>query len=362
MARLLHTTGTASQAIFQTADEPSVTGKWLSALLWFVLLIVTSWHLQASTLAQPDADASGTGADLSVVSPAAGDLNLTLAKATLPEFTIRRTVPEVRLQFTVADDHGRDLKPISSDDLQIFDNRTAVARIRDFSRTEGLPLEVGILLDVSDSVDKNAQRERQVATYFLNRVVRSSTDRVVLMAFSNEVTLLQQSTGDRDVLNRALAKVPQRGYLTYLYDSVYRVCVDRFTPLQADKPSQRILLLISDGEDTGSLHPLADVISAAQRSDIQVYAVSVHPSRQSPPGDKVLKQLADSTGGQLYVVSTEKDFPALFSSMERQLRTQYFVSFQPADLTPGFHTVRIELAGGGKAEVHSRRGYYFDIH
>ena len=69
---------------------------------------------------------------------------------------------------------------------------------------------------------------------------------------------------------------------------------------------------------------------------------------QSPPGDKVLKQLAESTGGQLYVVSTEKDFPLLFSATEQQLRTQYFVSFRPVDLTPGFHTVKIQLAGGGE--------------
>ena len=128
------------------------------------------------------------------------------------------------------------MKPISSDDLQIFDNRLAVPRIRDFSRTEGIPLEIGILLDVSDSVEKNAQRERQVTRYFLDRVVRSSADRVALMAFSNDVTLVQQSTGDRDVLSRALAKIPQRGHLTYLYDSVYRVCVDRFTPLEAENP------------------------------------------------------------------------------------------------------------------------------
>jgi hypothetical protein len=76
----------------------------------------------------------------------------------------------------------------------------------------------------------------------------------------------------------------------------------------------------------------------------------------------VLKQLADSTGGQSYVVWTEKDFPLLFSTMERLLRTQYFVSFQPVDLTPGFHTVQIQLAGGGNVQVRSRRGYYFDTH
>jgi Ca-activated chloride channel homolog len=361
MARWLHTTTIASQGIVPAADDPNVTGKWFSTLAWMVLLTVASWMAEASALALPDANASGIGAAPSL-SLGANDLNLTIAKAALPEFTIRRTVPEVRLQFTVVDEHGRDLKPISSDDLQIFDNRMAVARIRDFSRTENVPLEIGILLDVSDSVEKNAQRERQVTQYFLDRVVRSSTDRVALMAFSNEVTLVQESTEARDVLIGALARLPQRGYLTYLYDSLYRVCSDRFTPLQTGKPVQRILLLISDGEDTGSLHPLADAISVAQRSDIQIYAVSVHPSRQSPAGDKVLKQLADSTGGQSYVVWTEKDFPLLFSTMERLLRTQYFVSFQPVDLTPGFHTVQIQLAGGGNVQVRSRRGYYFDTH
>ena len=325
-----------------------------------MLLTVTPCNATASALALPEANAPGIGADISAVSLAASDLNLTIAKTTLPEFTIRRTVPEVRLQFTVADEHGRDLNPISSDNLQIFDNRVAVAQIREFSRTENVPLEVGILLDVSDSFEKNAQRERQVTQYFLDRVVRSSSDRVALMAFSDDVTLVQPSTGERDVLLRALAQIRQRSYLTYLFDSVYRVCIDRFTPSQPDKPVQRILLLISDGDDTGSLHPLADAISAAQHSDIQIYSVSVHPPRHSAPGDKVLKQLADLTGGQMFVVSTEKDFPPLFSSLEQKLHTQYYVSFQPVDLSPGFHSVQIQVAGSGQVRVHSRPGYFFD--
>ena len=298
--------------------------------------------------------------DLPAVSLATGDLTLTTAKSVWPEYTIRTTVPEVRLQFTVSDEHGRVLKAISSEDLQIIDNRLAIPRIRDFSRTEDLPLEVGILLDVSDSVAKIAQRQQQVAQLFLSRIARPATDHVALMAFSSELTVWQRSTAELDMLNRALRRIPQRGYTTYVYDSVYHACVDHFAPPPSDRPAQRILLLISDGEDTGSLRALADAISAAQRSEIQIYAVSVHPARQAPRGDKVLRQLADSTGGQMYVVWTEKDFPALISSMEQQLRTQYFVSFQPVDQTPGFHTVQIHLAGGGKLQVRSRRGYFFD--
>ena len=326
-----------------------------------LLLVLTTWNTAAyAAEALPEATAPSGVVDRPGASVSAGDLNLIIAKATLPGFTIRRTVPEVRLQFTVADAQGRLLKSIASADLRILDNRVTVPRIRDFSRLEDLPLQVGILLDVSDSVEKTALRERQATQFFLNHIVRPETDRVALMAFSNEMNLWQRSTGDRNALNRALANISQRGFITNLYDSVYRACLEQFWPLQDGGPAQRILVLISDGEDTGSLHTMTDAISAAQRREVQIYALSVHKARLSAPGDGVLKQLAESTGGQLYVAATEKDFPALFTAMEQHMRTQYAVSFQPADQTPGFHTVQIEMAGGPKLRVHARNGYFLD--
>ena len=326
-----------------------------------LMLVLITWNTLAyAAEALPEAIASSGVVDRPSASVSAGDLNLTIAKATLPGFTIRRTVPEVRLQFTVADAQGRLLKSISSADLHILDNRIAVPRIRDFTRMDDLPLQVGILLDVSDSVEKTALRERQVTQFFLKHIVRPETDRVALMAFGNEVKLWQRSTGDWDALNRALANISQRGYITNLYDSVYHACLDQFAPSEDGDPAQRILVLISDGEDTGSLHAMGDAISAAQRREVQIYALSVHKARQSSPGDSVLKQLAESTGGQLYVAATEKDFPALFAAMEQQMRTQYAVSFQPVDKTPGFHTVQIEMAGGPKLRIHARNGYFLD--
>jgi len=141
---------------------------------------------------------------------------------------------------------------------------------------------------------------------------------------------------------------------------VYHACLEQFSPSQHGDSAQRILVLISDGEDTGSLHTMADAISAAQRREVQVYALSVHKARQSPPGDSALKRLAESTGGQLYVAASEKDFPGLFAAMEQQMRSQYAVSFQPVDKSPGFHTVQIEMAGGPKFRIHARNGYFLD--
>ena len=62
-----------------------------------------------------------------------------VARSTFPGYTIRRTVPEVRLQFSVADEHGRLVTSISPIDLRIFDNQSAVQRIRQFSAWKTFP-------------------------------------------------------------------------------------------------------------------------------------------------------------------------------------------------------------------------------
>jgi hypothetical protein len=73
-----------------------------------------------------------------------------------------------------------------------------------------------------------------------------------------------------------------------------------------------------------------------------------------------LRTLAEETGGQLYVASKEKDFPAIFTEMERQMRTQYYASFPPEQQTPGLHGLGIETTSSRHLRIHARQGYYFD--
>lgn len=283
-----------------------------------------------------------------------------LAKSISPGYTIRRTVLEVRLQFSVADEHGRLVTSISPIDLRIFDNQSAVQRIRQFSRLEDLSLQLGILLDVSDSVQKSASREKLATQYFVQQVLRPETDRAFLMAFGQDVKLWQTSTGDTAALRHALERIPQLGYSTNLYDGVFSACFGQFPQMGEPDVAQRIVVLFSDGEDTGSLHGLQDVISMAQRNDIQIFALSIHARRKSTTGDEVLQKLADETGGRLYVANSDKDFPAVFTDMEQQMRTKYAVSFQPQQETPGFHALRLELTGPRKMHARARQGYYFE--
>lgn len=282
----------------------------------------------------------------------------TTAYSVFPSYTIRRTVPEVRLQFSVDDENGRQVSNLTQDDVRILDNLSPVQRVRQFSRMHDLPLQVGIVIDVSDSVQKTVVREKLAAQYFVQQVLRPQTDRAFLMAFGREVKLWQASTGDRPQLSLAVQRIQQAGYATNLYDGLFAACNGQFP--QSDDLAQRAIVLFSDGDDTDSLHGMQDVLALAQRSEIQIYAVSVHPKRKALGGDEVLRRLTDETGGRFYLATTEKDFPAIFAAMEQQLRTQYYVSFRPQEETPGFHSLGLEMTGPQRLHVHVRQGYYFE--
>jgi len=278
----------------------------------------------------------------------------------LPGFTVRHTVSEVRMQFTVADSRDRLLQSLSPGDLRILDNRITVSRISSFSRQDDLPLQVGVLLDVSDSVERARFPERQAAEYFFSHVLNPKTDRAALLAFGGELRVWQRFTGDRDTLSLTVSHIRQDGYATYLYDSVFHACHEQFASSRDDDTAQRVLVVISDGEDTGSLHSLSDAITMALRREVQVFAISIHSPRTAPKGDLILQNLTEATGGKFYVANSPKDFQAMFASMAGQMRTHYSVSFQPVEQTPGFHSVKIQVSAGDKLRIHARQGYFFD--
>src|SRR5664279_4312169 len=152
----------------------------------------------------------------------------TIARSAFPGYTIRRTVPEVRLQFSVADEHGRLVTSLSPSDFRVFDNQSTVQRIRQFSRLQDLPLQLGILLDVSDSVQKTASREKLATQFFVRQVLRPQTDRAFLMAFAANVKLWQPSTGELAALRQAVDRIQQPGYETNLYAGLFAACFNQF--------------------------------------------------------------------------------------------------------------------------------------
>src|SRR6185312_13176391 len=220
-----------------------------------------------------------------------------------------------------------------------------------------LPLRVGVLLDVSDSMKRAMEQEKSVALAFLQRVVRPGTDRAFVMAFGDTVQIFQDPTSEVADLIGAVKQAKGPGDSTDFFDAVYSACVNQWKTAE-DVPVHRVMVVISDGEDTGSRHLLTDVIAAAQRSETQIYTLTLHLRKRGYSGDRVLQRMADETGGRFFIANNAREADAIFSELEQELRTQYYVSFRPQDQLPGYHALQVEVQNPRKLMVHARRGYY----
>lgn len=278
--------------------------------------------------------------------------------ANAPGYTFRHDVPEVRLQFTVADERGRLVNDLTSGDVRVFDNQAPVARFNDFERDDNLPLQLGLLLDTSDSVKRILPQEKRAAIDFLDQVMRPQTDDAFVIAFGGDYKIWQRSTADRQQLVEAIARLNEPGWGTRVFDALYAACSGRATSADDHKPRHRAIIVLTDGIDTDSLHTLPDVVAAAQRSEIQIYPLTIHSKKELTRGDRVLQLLADSTGGRSYIVPSAKELSSVFAQIERDLRTQYYISFLPQQSTPGYHSLRLEVRNSARFEVHARQGYY----
>jgi VWFA-related protein len=264
----------------------------------------------------------------------------------------------VRLQFTVADEQGRVIQDLSPDEVRIFDNQSPVVRFNDFERAQDLPLHIGLILDTSDSVKRVLPDEKAAAVNFLQQIMRPQTDIAFIMGFGGDIKLWQDSTANRQELINAIGRLKQPGWGTRLFDALYSACDGQLANNGDGKLVHRAVVVLSDGDDTQSFRSLSNAIAAAQRSEIQIYALTIHPQGAVDRGDRILQRLADATGGRLYVAPSSRDLGAAFAQIEQDLRTQYYVSFPPQQSTPGYHALRIEVRPAQKLEIHARKGYY----
>lgn len=287
--------------------------------------------------------------------PALPDTSDHLPAAT-PGYSFRRDIREVRLQFSVADEQGRLVQDLTPQQVRIFDNHVPVTRFNEFERAQNLPLRLGLVLDTSDSVRRALPQEKSAAASFLSRILRPQTDTAFVMAFGGNVKLWQAPTANRQELFDAIARLRQPGWGTRLFDALYMACTGESS--NDGKLAHRALIVLSDGDDTDSFRGLREVIAAAQDSETQIYALTIHSKTAADRGDQVLQRLADATGGRQYIVQSSQDLDAAFAQIEQELRTQYYVSFAPQQATPGFHALHIELRTPQKLEVHARQGYY----
>ena len=273
--------------------------------------------------------------------------------------TIRHTVNEVNVVFTVTDKHGHYVRDLKKENFRVVDDSKPAAEIRSFHAETNLPLEVGLLVDASNSVRDRFKFEQEAATEFLNQTIRPKYDKAFVVGFDVTPEVTQDFTDSTELLSIGVRSLRPGGG-TALYDALYFACRDKLMKARHDGPVRRAIILLTDGDDNQSHVTREEAIEMAQRAEVIVYTISTNLSGAGHHGDKVLERIADATGGRAYVPFQLNDVANAFAAIQEELRSQYAVSYKPADFIPNgrYRTVEILALGQKGMRVRSRHGYY----
>jgi VWFA-related protein len=272
--------------------------------------------------------------------------------------TIKKRVDEVHVLFIATDRHGKFVRNLNENDFSIFDDHKPVQSILNFRPETDLPIELGLLVDVSGSVQGRFGFEKESATGFLQHIIRPGFDRAFVVGFNKESRLTQDFT-DRVPLLAAGVEHLNNGGGTALYDAIYKACKEKLLREHSDHPIRKAIVILSDGEDNQSEYTRAQAIEMAQRAEVLVYAISTDDSGLILRGDKVLEDLASATGGRAFFPYKMKDITRSFAAIEDELRSQYAVSYKPTDFDTDGRYRSIQITALKKdLQVRARRGYY----
>lgn len=272
--------------------------------------------------------------------------------------TLHARVNEVNVLFIATDKHGKFVRDLNQNDFSILDDHKPPQAILNFRRETDLPLHMGLLIDVSGSVDSRFDFEQGAATSFLEHTLRAGFDKAFVIGFNNHAQMAQDFTDNVQLLSAGVHKLHDGGG-TALYDAVYHACKEKFLKDRPDRPVRKAIVIVSDGEDNQSEFSKAQAIEMAQRAEVIIYAISTDDSGLVMRGDKVLEQLADATGGRAFFPFKMKDITHSFAAIEDELRSQYVVSYKPADFDANGRFRSIEISSLKKdLQVRARKGYF----
>jgi VWFA-related protein len=300
-----------------------------------------------------------------------------------PEATFKVNVNLVSLYFSVRDKHNGLIPTLSKSDCDVYEDGK-LQTIKNFSSETNLPLTLGIMLDTSGSQQNVLPLEQQAGSRFLQQIIRPK-DQAFVVTFDVDVDLAQDFTNNVGELSRALDKAeintaggngsvgvpgigqgpfPTQGAPkgTLLYDAVVEASKDKLSMTTGRKA----LILLTDGEDEGSIAKPNQAIEAAQKANAIIYVILIadrgfyNDYTFGYSGEMQMKKLTDATGGRVIDVGNNgRKLQDAFDEIQRELRTQYLASYTSTNqkLDGSYRKVNIACKGDG-LKVQARKGYY----
>ena len=212
------------------------------------------------------------------------------------------------------------------------------------------------MIDTSSSAqnDGNFKEILGGAKDFVNDIVRGPEDRIFFLTFATKT----EATGwlKNEQLGGVSLNVKMGGG-TALYDSVAIACRERMGARDWNKPTRRVLIVISDGDDNLSHITRDDAASEALKSGVVMFTLSTRMSGNRVRGERILEYWARVTGGEFFTSLTRKEIPKVFARIKEMSDGMYYASYVPPASNNRVHEIEVKPAPKGKLEVSYPRRY-----
>src|SRR5262245_8837152 len=251
----------------------------------------------------------------------------------------------VLVNVSVADGDNRPVTDLKPEKFQLFEDKVEQS-IRYFS-SEAAPVSIGIIFDMSHSMQKKLDFARDAALKFLE--TGTPEDEYFLVEFSSRAKVAEGFTTDINRLRDRISFRPAEG-ATALYDAVYLGVAQ----LKRGQNPKKALLLITDGEDNHSRYSRGDIRDVVREADAQIYVIDM--------GRALVGDLAEMTGGHSYRASVS-DLEEVCQKIALELKSQYVIGYASSNTNRDgkFRKLRVKVvppAGVSKLHVRAREGYF----
>ena len=286
---------------------------------------------------------------------------LALASFCLPaqELTLRMDVRLVSVFVNVIDQNGAIVSGLTRENFALAEDGRP-QQIAVFEHLSDLPLNLTLAIDTSGSVHKDMAEEADAAKRFAHALLRPQ-DQMSLLQFATEVRELTPFTSKVSQIDHGLGQL-HGDWATSLYDAI---CLA--SGRLGGKEGRRVLVLVSDGDDTASNATYGKAVEQALRNEVMIYSIIDVPIEASAGrdlgGEHAMISLAEQTGGKSFYVS-DGGLNKAFVRVSDDLRTQYLLGYYPKNQEPGrpFHRIQVTIprAAAGAFNLRHRTGYYAD--
>lgn len=333
-----------------------------SAVAWMCLPLLVLAGLRARAQENPLGDAHTSKPPApeapKEVRPSIVDGSVVSKGTSAPGSELRVNVNLVLVPLTVTDPMNRLVTGLERENFQIFDNNVAQT-IKTFG-TEDAPISIGIVFDLSGSMESKFIRARKALSEFLRTC--NPKDEFFVVGFNDRPAIIVDYTSDvEDVEARMVMLHPEKR--TALIDAMYL----GIHKLKSARYDRKALLVISDGGDNRSRYTEGELQRAVRESEVQIYSIGIFdayaPTEEEQLGPQLLKQICESTGGRLFTVYDVQDLGDIASRISEELRNEYVIGYSPTDRRrdASWRKLKVRLLpppGLPILTVHNREGYY----